>query len=160
MHMTTARNRRDFLKKTTALTGYSVLSASGLLTSQATYAEWVAADFEPSPLNIALKNLLKDKPVVDTDKISIKIPKVVDSKTPVLITVQSGLKNGQNISILIEQNPAPLVATFELSSALEPFVSARLRLHRSSFIFAFVETEKVFYSTKAMVTISEGGCGA
>jgi sulfur-oxidizing protein SoxY len=152
-------NRRDFIKKVTGFTGYSLLSASGLLESQLAYAEWVAADFEPSPLNQTLQNLLKDKPVIDTDKIILTLPKIVDSKTPVLVTVQSELKDALAISILVEQNPAPLVATFELSSQLDTFISARLKFIRTSFVFVLVETEKVFYSTKAMVTVSTSGCG-
>jgi sulfur-oxidizing protein SoxY len=150
--------RREFIKNATALTGYSILSGTGLLHSQHVFAEWAATNFEPSPMEQVLKNVLKGKPVIDSDKIYLKIPQTADNKTPVPITVQTDLKNIQSISILVEQNPAPLVATFELSSALEPFVSTRLKLMRTSFVFVLLETEKVFYGIKQTVTVSEGVC--
>jgi sulfur-oxidizing protein SoxY len=150
--------RREFIKNATALTGYSILSGTGLLHSPRVFAEWAATNFEPSPMEQVLKNVLKGKPVIDSDKIYLKIPQTADNKTPVPITVQTDLKNIQSISILVEQNPAPLVATFELSSTLEPFVSTRLKLMRSSFVFVLLETETVFYGIKQTVTVSEGVC--
>jgi sulfur-oxidizing protein SoxY len=54
----------------------------------------------------------------------------------------------------------PLVATFELSPALEPFVSTRLKLMRTSFVFVLLESNKIFYAAKQKVTVSESGCGA
>jgi sulfur-oxidizing protein SoxY len=151
-------NRREFIKKTTALTGYSMLSAAGFLNSQTTQAQWDARNFELSPMDEVLKSVLKGKPVVDSDKIHVKIPQTADNKTPVSITIQTTLKDIQSISILVEQNPVPLVATFELSSALEPFVSTQLKLMHSSFVFVLLETEKVFYGIKHTVSVSEGVC--
>jgi sulfur-oxidizing protein SoxY len=156
----TTSNRREFIKKAATLTGYSVLSTIGLLNSRIALAEWVANNFEPSSMDQVLKNVLNGKPVVDSDEIHIKIPQTADNKTPVPITVQTDLKDIQSISILVEQNPVPLVATFELSSALEPFVSTRLQLMRSSFVFVLLETENIFYGAKQIVTVSEGICGA
>lgn len=158
--MTITSNRREFIKKAATFSGYSMLSASGVFDIQAVSAESVIKNSAPSALELTLKKILKGKPVADTDKISLKIAKTVDYKTPTLITVQSDLKDAKAISILVEQNPDPLVVTFELTPTLVPIISARLKLMRTSFVFVMVETEKVFYSTKVLVNVSTTGCGA
>ncbi|SJM91215.1 thiosulfate oxidation carrier protein SoxY [Crenothrix polyspora] len=150
--------RREFIKKATALSGYSMLSAAGLLNLRLAFAE--AINFEALPMDLILQGVLKGKPVLDSDKIHIKISSSADNKIPVPITVETDLKDIKSISILVEQNTVPLVATFELSPALEPFVSTRLKLMRTSFVFVLLESNKIFYAAKQKVTVSESGCGA
>jgi sulfur-oxidizing protein SoxY len=42
---------------------------------------------------------------------------------------------------------------------LETFISARLKMASSSFVFAIVESEKVCYSVKKKVKVTISGCG-
>lgn len=154
----TISNRRAFIKKTTALAGYPALSAVGFLNSEAIFAEPNNGHAEVLPMNVALKGLLKGKPIVDSNKIRLKIASSADNKNPVPITVESDLQDIKSISILVERNPAPLVATFEISPALELFIATRIKLAHTSFVFALLESDKVFYGAKQKVTVSESGC--
>jgi sulfur-oxidizing protein SoxY len=148
-------NRRKFLKTSV------VLSAAGiaLLKSTLANADWLAADFTPGSFDATMKQLLKGKPIVETDKIDLNIPEIAENGALVPVTVTSSIKNIQSIAIVVEQNPVPLAIQAALMPELEPFMSARLKIANTSFVFALVETEKVCYSVKKKVKVTIGGCG-
>ncbi len=148
-------NRRKFLKTSVAL------SAAGIyfLKSQPVLAEWSAADFAPTNLDAAMKQILKGKPIVETDKIELTIPEIAENGAVVPVTVTSSLKDIKTISLVAEQNPVPLTVQMEITPDIEPFLSARLKLASSSFVYAIAEGEKVCYSVKKKVKVTIGGCG-
>lgn len=148
-------NRRKFLKTTFALS----TAGMALLDSSAANAEWNAADFAPNPFDAAMKQLLNGKPIVETDKIELNIPEIAENGALVPVTVTSSLEGIQNIAIVVEQNPVPLAIQAQLMPELEPFMSARLKLASTSFVFAIAETEKICYSVKKKVKVTIGGCG-
>lgn len=150
-------NRREFIKKSVALGGFV---ASELLGSQQANAEWFSESVpDTNMLEETLKRLIKDKTITETDKIDIQLPKIAENGSSVPITITSSLKNIQSLAILIDKNPAHLIAKFELSPPLEAFVSARIKIVESSDIIVIVETSDKFYSAKEKVNIIIGGCG-
>jgi sulfur-oxidizing protein SoxY len=148
-------NRRKFIKTTILLTTAGIT----LFDSTATSAQWNAADFAPNPFDAAMKQLLNGKPIVETDKIELNIPEIAENGALVPATVTSSLEGIQNIAIVVEQNPVPLTIQAELMPELAPFISARLKLASTSFVYAIAETEKVCYSVKKKVKVTIGGCG-
>jgi sulfur-oxidizing protein SoxY len=148
-------NRRKFLKTSIAFSAAGVV----LLESSLANAEWIAADFAPGSFDATIKQLLKGKPIVETDKIDLNIPEIAENGALVPVTVTSSLKDIQSIAIVVEQNPVPLTIQAALMPELEPFISARLKLANTSFVFALVETEKICYSVKKKVKVTIGGCG-
>jgi sulfur-oxidizing protein SoxY len=148
-------NRRKFLKTSLALGTAGI----GLLETEFANAEWNAADFAANPFDAAMKQLLKGKLIVETDKIDLNIPEIAENGALVPVTVTSSLKDIQSIAIVVEQNPVPLAIQAELMPELEPFISARLKLASTSFVYAIAETEKVCYSVKKKVKVTIGGCG-
>ncbi|HEY8097840.1 MAG TPA: thiosulfate oxidation carrier protein SoxY [Methylobacter sp.] len=151
-------NRRAFIKKSVALGGYSMITASGLLASPDASAEWLTETTSTDILQQTIKRLFKDQKIIESDKIDIQIPKTAENGASVPITVTSSLNNVEGISILIEKNPIPLVAKFELSPDLEPFVSTRLKIAESSAVAVIVETNEGFYTTSKKVIVTPGGC--
>lgn len=154
-------SRREFIKKSVALSGYSIAAASGLLGSQQADAEWLS---ESTPVTTGmmeetLKRLIKDKTITETDKIDINLPKITEISSLVPITVTSSLKNVVSIAILVEEKPAHLIAKFELSPALEAFVSTRLKIPATSDILVIAETTEKYYSAREKVNVVIGGCG-
>ncbi len=148
-------NRRKFLKTSLVLGTAGI----GLLETGFANAEWNAADFAPNPFDAAMKQLLKGKLIVETDKIDLNIPEIAENGALVPVTVTSSLKDIQSIAIVVEQNPVPLAIQAELMPELDPFISARLKLASTSFVYAIAETEKVCYSVKKKVKVTIGGCG-
>jgi sulfur-oxidizing protein SoxY len=148
-------NRRKFLKTTIVLSAIGM----GLLESFVANSEWQAADFAPGSVDATMKQLLKGKPIVETDKIELNIPEIAENGALVPITVTSSLKDIKNIAIVVEQNPVPLAIQAVLMPELQTFMSARLKIASSSFVFAIAEGEKVCYSVKKKVKVTIGGCG-
>lgn len=148
-------NRREFLK-TTLVFGAAGIS---ILDTALVNAEWNAADFAPGSFDATMTQLLKGKPIVETDKIDLTIPEIAENGALVPVTVTSSLKNIQSIAIVVEQNPVPLAIQAGLMPELEPFMSARLKLANTSFVFALLETDNAIYSAKKKVKVTIGGCG-
>lgn len=148
-------NRRNFLKTSLAL-GATLAS---LLDTNLVNADWNATDFAPGSLDATLKQLLNGKPLVATDKIELNIPEIAENGAVVPITVSTRLPDIQRISIVAEKNPVPLAIQSELLPELEPFMSARLKLASTGFVYALAETDKTIFSIKKLVKVTIGGCG-
>jgi sulfur-oxidizing protein SoxY len=147
-------NRRAFIKKSVALSSYSLIA----LASPEANAEWLAETTTTDILQQTLKRLFKDQEIIESDQIDIQIPKTAENGASVPITVTSSLNNVEGISILIEKNPIPLVAKFEFSPDLLPFVSTRLKIAETSAVAVIVETNEGFYTASKKVMVTLGGC--
>lgn len=147
-------NRRNFLKTSLLLS----TATSGFL-SNAVNADWPAARFAESGLDPTLKLIANGKQLVESDKIILDIPEIAENGALVPFTVTTLLTDIRSISILVEQNPVPLIIQTQFTPDLELFMSARLKIANSSFVFAVAEGEKVCYSVKKKVKVTIGGCG-
>ncbi len=148
-------NRRHFLKTTLLLPA----AGFGILESQPVSAEWSAVRFAESGFDQTLKQISNGKPIVESDKINLDIPEIAENGALVPFTITSTLDDIKTISIIVEQNPVPLIIQAQLMPELEAFMSARLKIATSSFVFAIAEGEKVCYSVKKKVKVTIGGCG-
>ena len=148
-------NRRNFLKTSMALSA----SGLGFFKSRLVLADWPAVRFAQVSFDQSLKQVLNGKPIVETDKISLDIPEIAENGALVPFTVSSTLEGLHIISIIVEQNPVPLVIQTQLMPELETFMSARLKIAGSSFVYAIAEGENVCYSVKKKVKVTIGGCG-
>lgn len=151
-------NRRAFIKKSFAISGYSILATCGLLASPETNAKLLPNTTSPDTLQQTVKRLFKDQEIIVSNKIDIQLPKIAVNGAAVPITVTSTLKDVESIAILVEKNPIPLVAKFEFSPDLDPFISTRLKIAESSAVMVIMETSKGFYSAGAKVIVTLGGC--
>ncbi|WP_333878133.1 thiosulfate oxidation carrier protein SoxY [Methylobacter sp.] len=147
-------SRRAFIKKSVAISGYSMIA----LASPKANAEWLTETTSTDILQQTLKRLFKDQKIIESDKIDIRIPKTAENGAAVPITVTSSLNNVESIAILVEKNPIPLAAKFELSPDLAPFVSARLKIAESSAVAVIVETDQGFFTASEKVIVTLGGC--
>ncbi|WP_231383605.1 thiosulfate oxidation carrier protein SoxY [Methylobacter luteus] len=152
-------NRREFLKKSVSFGACSMALASGLLKSDPAHAEWLAEQFARHKLEETLKTLFKDAKITESDKIDIQIPQIAENGAVVPITVTSRLDGVENISILVEKNPVPLAARFDLSPELELSVSTRLKMAETSDVIVIVQAGNNLYSARQTVKVTIGGCG-
>lgn len=136
------------------------LSAAGAVLMSPLRALGVTrAAFEATETDGALKALVGDKPVETSDAITFKIPDIAENGAVVPVTVSTDIPDVTSISILIEENPNPLAATFEISPDSFADVSTRVKMGKSSTVRALVETPEKFYVTTKDVKVTIGGCG-
>ncbi len=152
-------SRRQFIKKSISLTAYTAAMATGFFNPQLTYANWLAEDFATNTLDETIKRLFADQSISDTNKIKIKLPRIAENGAVVPIKVTSTLDNVDTISILVEKNPVPLAAIFNLSPAVDAFVSARIKMAETCDVIAVVRAEGQLYSSRKKVKVTIGGCG-
>lgn len=140
-------NRRAFILKSVMLSGYGI----SLLSANTVFAQ--------DALQETIDNLVKGKKTTDSDKITLKIPKIAENGAVVPISVSTSLVNVESIAILVPKNPIPLSAKFKLTGDLEPFVSTRIKMAATSDVIVLVETSDAVYRSTEHVSVTIGGCG-
>jgi len=70
------------------------------------------------------------------------------------------LAGAKRILLLVEKNPSMLAALFEVTDAVEPNISTRVKMGQSSNVIAVVITadNKVLFAQKE-IKVTLGGCG-
>jgi sulfur-oxidizing protein SoxY len=146
-------NRRFFLKKAV------ITSSIGLLASKMANAEWLTNLFSISSIEESFAHSFETKDISLSDKINLKIPTIAENGAVVPLTVTCSLENVEQIYIFVEKNPVPLVAVFNLSPDIDAFVSARVKMAKTSQVTVIVKAESRLYKTQKLVKVTIGGCG-
>jgi sulfur-oxidizing protein SoxY len=146
-------SKRVFLK------GMAALSALAVLPRAALAAVWPQAAFSREVANQAMTELFGTDQTTPSDQIELRIPEIAENGAVVPITISSTLENVESISIVVEKNPRPLVASFEMLPGTLPDVSCRIKMGQTSDVMAVVKTDTGLYSTAQEVKVTIGGCG-
>lgn len=136
-------------------------SIGALLTSVAVPFKSVLANwpdsFETAEYDAALKAVIGDSTPAEGG-IIIDAPEIASNGATVPITITTDLSDIKSISVLVENNPRPYVSTFYLNDVLEPSVSVRVKMAKTSNVVAIVETANGFNIAKQSVKVTAGGC--
>jgi sulfur-oxidizing protein SoxY len=149
------RSRRRALKTGGVL---AILVATGIRPALAQGQQWNQAAFSGKTLRDALQALGAQNPNT-SDAIVIRAPEIAENGAVVPVGVESKLPGTQSITLLVEKNPLPLAASFDIPAGTEPNVATRVKMGESSDIYALVKADGKFYVTKKEVKITIGGCG-
>ena len=152
-------SRRTILKCAGAIGALTLGLVTGLVkSSNAVAAQWNKAGFDSRAMADALKALGAGNPVESRD-IVITAPDIAENGAVVPVAITSRIPNTQQISIIAEKNPRPLMATFDVSSGSESYVSTRIKMGETSDVWAVVKADGKFFAAKKEVKITVGGCG-
>ena len=144
--------QRRFFLKSIAIVG-GVLALPKLL-----FAARPEIAFEAKGSDAVIKELF-GVDAIESDQISLKVPEIAENGAVVPVTIKTDLEDVSSISILVDENPTPLSATFDLTPAVEANISARIKMGQSSNVRAVVKAgDKVYFTTKE-VKVTIGGCG-
>jgi sulfur-oxidizing protein SoxY len=148
--------RRKFLQG--SLSGGALVAGAARLPRLA-FAEWPKAAFESKDVDSALSSLLGSSDIADSTEIQIKAPDIAENGAVVPIQVDTGLASVESITIIADQNPAPLVASFEFGSDAVGYVSTRIKMGKTGNVVAVVKAGGKLYRAKKEVKVTIGGCG-
>lgn len=151
--------RRVFLKGTLASSAVAVAAGAGLLTPSQVLAAWPKAAFEAENVNDAMKELLGSDMNKPSSDINIKAPEIAENGAVVPVTISTGMKNVESISIVVEENGTPLAARFMFADNAHGFVSTRIKMGRTSNVIALVKSGGTVYSARQEIKVTIGGCG-
>jgi len=152
-------SRRKLLRALAGGGAYVGAFAAGWLRPvQLLAAQWNKAAFDAKVLADALENIGATS-VVDSDQIQLKAPEIAENGAIVPVEITSRIPGTQTIYIIADKNPQPLVAIFDVTSGMEPFISTRIKMGESSKVRALVKAGGKFYVTTQEVKVTIGGCG-
>jgi sulfur-oxidizing protein SoxY len=153
---TKMQTRRQMLQRSAAVAG--LMGGLGLLP-QAAQAAWNAAAFEAKTMAELVKALGASAPTESKD-VTITGPDIAENGAVVPVGCASSLPGVKRLMILVEKNPSMLCAMFEVSDAVEPSFSTRVKMGQSSNVMAVAVTadNKVLFAQKE-IKVTLGGCG-
>ena len=108
--------------------------------------------------DVALEKLFPGMSIADSDQITIGVHDLVENGAVVPVKINSDLPDVSSISIVVEKNPNPLIAHFELSPRCRAFVATRIKVGAPSELVAIVKSKGQLYKTSKYVEVVEGGC--
>jgi sulfur-oxidizing protein SoxY len=148
--------RRQALGLGAKLTG--LLAGLGLLPTAA-QAAWTQAAFEGKTMADAIRALGGSAPVLSKDVV-IGGPEIAENGAVVPVTCSSTAAGVKRLLLVVEKNPAPLAAVFDVSDAIDASFKTRVKMGQSSNVFAvaMMADGKVLYATKE-IKVTLGGCG-
>ncbi|MCI4441840.1 thiosulfate oxidation carrier protein SoxY [Tibeticola sp.] len=149
------KTRREALKQSALVAG--LLASTGMFP-QFAYAYNKAA-FEAKSLADVVKAVGGNAPTESKD-VTITGPDIAENGAVVPLGASCSLPGVKQVLILVEKNPAALVALFNVSDAVEPNFSTRAKMGQSSDVYAvaIMNDGKALYAKKE-VKVTLGGCG-
>lgn len=144
-------SRRRFLTGVMTLIALSVLPFK--LLARATKA------FKAEEIDEVYKELFGDLPIIESTDIKLKIPEIAENGAVVPVSIATTIAGVTAIHVIIDQNPNPLSASFELGPMSPADISVRVKMGRSSMVRAMVKTADKVYMTGQAVKVTIGGCG-
>jgi sulfur-oxidizing protein SoxY len=135
-----------------------LLAGAGMLPGLAR-AAWPQAAFEAKSLADAVKALGGAAPVESKD-VTLTGPDIAENGAVVPLACACALPGVKRLLLLVEKNPNTLAAVFDVTDAVEPNFSTRVKMGQSSNVYAvaMMGDGKVLYAQKE-VKVTLGGCG-
>ncbi len=153
------RTRRRMLADSAKVAGW--LASAGLLPSlvRAESGAYAAPAFEAKSLPELMKVLGANAPVESAD-VTLTGPEIAENGAVVPLIALTTLPGVKRLLILVEKNPAVLSAMFDVTEAIEPSFSTRVKMGQSSAVYAvaMMGDGKLLYA-KREIKVTLGGCG-
>jgi sulfur-oxidizing protein SoxY len=149
------QSRREILRQSAAVAG--MLAATGLFPRDA--FAWSTAAFEAKSVADVAKAFGAGAPTESKD-VTLTGPDIAENGAVVPFVVGTTLAGVKHVLLLVEKNPATLVAKFDVSDAVDPNFSTRAKMGQSSDVYAVAITKdgKALFAKKE-VKVTLGGCG-
>jgi len=144
--------RRLFIKGALALT--ALIGMTRALFA----AAWPQKAFASTVAREALINLLGTDQTTLSDEITLTLPAIAESGATVPLSVKTTLPGIESISIIVENNPRPLVISFEFYPDTLPELTCRIKMAETSEVMAVVVTNRGIFSTSRETKVTVGGC--
>lgn len=135
----------------------AALAACGLLTGRAARAADDELLFSAASMGEALE-ALGSVPTSDA-QIVLTAPDRAENGAIVPVTVESRLPGTQDIFIVVEANPNPMVVRFTVPEGTDPWVSTRIKMAESSKVYAIVRAGGRLHAVSRDTQVTVGGCG-
>jgi sulfur-oxidizing protein SoxY len=86
-------------------------------------------------------------------------PDIAENGAAVQVSITSALPKTQSIAVVIEKNPGPLAAQFEVPTGTDPAIVTRFKMAQTSNVHAVVKADGKYYVSTREIRVTFGGCG-
>ncbi len=143
--------RRLFLKGATA--------AAAMIALPRTLLAWPEKAFKATSPDDTMNALFGTTDATESSAVVLNAPDIAENGAVVPVSVSSTLDGVESISIIVEKNPSPLAASFDLGPNAVADVSTRLKMGKTSNVTAVVKADGKLYTASKEVKVTIGGCG-
>jgi sulfur-oxidizing protein SoxY len=150
-------HRRDLLKTGAAATLAVVTGAHQPRPASA--QGWNQAAFSGKNLDEIVKALGGASYTPTRDVSWGATPEIAENGAAVQVSVSSGLPKTQAIAVVIEKNPGPLAAQFDVPAGTEPTIVTRFKMAQTSNVHAIVKADGKYFVATREIRVTFGGCG-
>lgn len=149
--------RRHWLQRSAQQVAALLLSQT--LPLQQAWGENTNRPELPLSLRQALARLDSQMPQ-PSSAVKLSAPPIADDGSAVAMGMACTLPHIHRLLLLVENNPQPLVAVFHLQPAIEPELLLRVKMDKSSPVYAVaIDHEGQAYFARQDVQVVLGGCG-
>jgi len=148
-------HRRKFTQQSLVLTG--MLTSLGY--PNFAVAAYNKLAFEAKTVNDAVKSQ-SPSTLQETKDIVLTAPDYAENGAAVPIAIATSMVGVKKLLVLVEKNPAPLAAMFNVSELIEANFNLRTKMSQTSDVYAvaLMADGKALF-TKKEVKVTIGGCG-
>ncbi len=151
--------RRNFISSLLSSAAIMLAGAGSLLKPVLTFAEWSIDAFSAETEKDALDAFFPGLKITPSNAITIGVHDLIENGSVVPLKIKTDLPNVESITIMVEKNPNPMIANFNLTPACAGFIATRIKVGEPSNITAIVKSDGKLFSAKKFVEVVEGGCG-
>ena len=150
------QTRRETLKHSAVVAG--LLASTGLFP-QFAHAAFNKAAFDAKSVQDVLK-AIGPGALAESKDVTITGPDIAENGAVVPLGASTTLPNVKQLLILVEKNPAVLIAMFHMTESIDTNVATRAKMGQSSDVYAVAITAdgKALFAKKE-VKVTLGGCG-
>ncbi|MFT5658993.1 MAG: sulfur-oxidizing protein SoxY [Gammaproteobacteria bacterium] len=152
--------RRTLLKGTTLATMLGMTGIVQMLTMSQAHASWPKNAFDSKSMSELMEALFdEDLTPEESASVILKAPDIAENGAVVPIGIESSIPGITRIVVLVEENPSPMVASFNLGEGARADISTRIKMGKTSDVIALVEANGKVYAARKNVKVTIGGCG-
>ena len=86
-------------------------------------------------------------------------PDIAENGASVQVSITSALPRTQSIAVVIEKNPGPLAAHFDVPPGTEPGIVTRFKMAQTSNVHAVIKADGKYFVATREIRVTFGGCG-
>ena len=97
--------------------------------------------------------------LADSAAIDLDVPDIAENGAVVPVAVRSRIPGTDAILVLLEKNPFPLAAFYDVADGIAPGFSMRVKMAETADVIAVVRAGSRCFQTRREVKVTIGGCG-
>ena len=146
------QSRRSILKMGGALIAMAALPLRALANFVRNDAAFTATGMDDTFAALGAEPM-------DSTDIVVGSPDIAENGSVVPVEISTTIPGATRIMIMVEKNPNPLSAVFEIPEGTKAAVATRVKVSQTCQVYGVVEANGKFYKASKETKVTLGGCG-